>query len=173
MFKKDKFKTLVHYICDICDTSQLGSTKLNKILWYSDIEYYLLKGKSITNEKYIKREFGPVPSHILEIIDELKSEKKLAVKEPEYIPDNRKYISLQKPDLSIFTAEEIDIVVKNITEICKNHTARSISEKTHDRLWELALIGEEIPYFAIFASNLGEINEDDIEWVIKELEKTA
>ena len=75
--------------------------------------------------------------------------------------------------MTIFSAEEISIVAKNISVICKNHTARSISKKTHDRIWKLAQVGEEIPYYAVLASNLGEINEDDIGWALNELEQSA
>ena len=33
--------------------------------------------------------------------------------------------------------------------ICSRYTAKSISEKTHDIIWKLADIGEEIPYYAV------------------------
>jgi hypothetical protein len=60
-FNNKKFSNLVHYICYKCDDpSQLGATKLNKILWYCDMFSYRWNSESMTGENYIKRQFGPV-----------------------------------------------------------------------------------------------------------------
>lgn len=41
-YNAEKFKALVHYICwKVEDPRQLGATKLNKILWFSDVLTYL------------------------------------------------------------------------------------------------------------------------------------
>jgi hypothetical protein len=174
-FNAKKFSNLVHYICHQCDdVATLGATKLNKILWFSDIYAYLFLGKPSTGEKYIKRQFGPVPSHIVTTIDELVWDEKIFVRDVDYFGRNkREYISLKKPILSDLSPDEISIVNDLIGMIWDNHTAASISPRTHDRIWELAEIGEEIPYYTIFASELGEITEDDIEWANETLKKAA
>jgi len=49
-----KLKALIHYICYQChDPSVLGATKLNKILWYSDVIAFARAGASITGETYV------------------------------------------------------------------------------------------------------------------------
>jgi len=165
-FNSKKFSNLVHYICYKCDDpSQLGATKLNKILWYCDMFSYRWDSKPMTGENYIKRQFGPVPSHILTILDELVSDSKIIVREKDYFgKTKREFIALQKPNLSLFTSDEISMIDDILDIICTKHTAQSISDTTHDKIWELAEIGEEIPYCTIFASKLGEINEDDMKW---------
>lgn len=165
-FNHKKFSNLVHYVCYKCDDhSQLGATKLNKILWYCDIFSYRWGSVPMTGEKYIKRQFGPVPHHILTILDELVCEDKIIIREKDYFGRTKKeYIALKKPDLSLFTSNEISMVDDILDIICMKHTAQSISDTTHDKIWELAEIGEEIPYYTIFASRLGEVNEDDIKW---------
>ena len=50
-----------------------------------------------------------------------------------------------------------------------NHTATSISEETHDLIWSLAQMGEEIPYETVFASRTSEIDETDVAWIRDEL----
>ena len=40
----------------------------------------------------------------------------------------------------------------------------SISDKTHDIIWKLAEIGEEIPYEAMWASRLDAVTTDDVRW---------
>lgn len=143
----------------------LGATKLNKILWYADITSYLYLEKPIIGETYIKRQYGPVPIHAPKTIAELVNSQQIVVRPTEYFGyPKREYIALTKPDLTLFSADEISIVDELIDVVCREFTAKAISETTHDKIWQLAQIGEEIPYCAVFASRLGEIDETDIAW---------
>lgn len=170
-----KFKALVQYICYKChDPSVLGATKLNKILWYSDIIAFAKTGVSITTETYVKQQHGPVPKHILQVIGELEADKAVAVREVAYYDyAKREYIALREPDISMFKPEEISIVDSVIDVVCHKHTAASISTGSHDAIWKLAEIGEEIPLYTVFASELGEITEADVKWAKEVLSKTA
>jgi hypothetical protein len=170
-FDRNKFKNLVHYISHRCDNpDDLGSTKLNKILWYSDIEAYRFLGTAITGEVYKKHGFGPVPQHILSVLDELQDEGKIRVNDVIYYGrDKKEFVSLKKPDISMFSKKQKDIINKHIDHICRKHTATSISNKTHDRIWELATQGEEIPYEATLVAKAGRIKLSDIRWIKNKL----
>ena len=63
---REKFRSLVHYVCWRCadDPAKLGRVKLNKILWLTDFTSYYETGKPMTGARYVKRQFGPVPSAI-------------------------------------------------------------------------------------------------------------
>lgn len=74
-----KFVSLVHYVCYKADKNHFSTMKLNKILWLSDMFWFFQHGESITGEKYIKRQFGPVPAHIFNAIEKLKNENKLTM----------------------------------------------------------------------------------------------
>lgn len=162
---KDKFKKLVHYICYRAEPSTLGAVKLNKILWYSDVFSYLKTGTPMTGESYVKRQYGPVPATILSTIQELVEDGNLVVRECMHFGHlKREFVYLTEPDMVMFSGPEVDTVNRMIDVICNNHTAKSISDLTHDRIYELAEIGEEIPYYATLASGLGEINEVDVAW---------
>lgn len=164
-FDREKFKALVHYICyRSLDPSKLGSTKLNKILWFSDVMHFVRFGGPITGEKYVKQQFGPVPRHVCGVVDELEEEHKLVVREPEFDGDCRMLIASEEPDISGFTPEQISLVDRLVETVCNHHTAGSISNLTHDRIWELAEIGEEIPYEAVLAAELGEVTGADMRW---------
>lgn len=157
---------MVHYIINQCgDPEKLGATKLNKILWFLDSSYYYLHGKAVTEANYIKLQHGPVPENIMYVKEFLQEEKKIVIRKSEaayYIPEY--LISLQEPDLSLFNAEEISIADKFIYNICNNHTASSISELSHDEIWQLAEHGEPIPLFTVFAQRTGELTPTDVEW---------
>jgi hypothetical protein len=171
IFKADgnvKLEMLMHYIIWKCqDPTTLGATKLNKSLLYSDIFFYVEHGKSITDVVYIKRQFGPVPNpkDFLQARDKLEKEGKIAVTKNLYhgMPQYQ-FVALQRPDISMFTSDEISIVDIVVEEMCQKHTASSMSELSHDIIWEAAEIGEEIPLYTYFASRFGEINEEDIQW---------
>jgi hypothetical protein len=161
----EKFKSLVHYICWKCaDPTKLGAVKLNKVLWRTDFKAYLELGEPVTGATYVKRQFGPVPVSILSALRELQTEGNISIREVEYYDNPKKeFFALTRPDLSSFTADEVSLVDEAIEYVTEKHTARSISKESHDRIWELARIGEEIPYYTVF-SRASEITEDDIEW---------
>lgn len=167
----DKYKSAVHYIIDGCENPlTLGSVKLNKILFYSDGEIFLKEKKSITSDIYIKRQFGPVPKNIINILKELENEGKIAISKKKYDSYNHTvFFSLADVDLTCLNAQEVDVLNAYRETICNDYTAKKISEKTHNEIWEMADIGEEIPLYTIYAANLGEINETDIEYIEKSI----
>lgn len=176
MSGKARFKALVHYILEKCDDpKKLGATKLNKVLWYADTFAFRSTGQTISGEThYVKRQFGPVPKKILAAINDLKSEKKILVRETEYFgKPKREYISLESADTSKFTSEEIEIVDAVLGVICDHHTAASISDMSHDLIWEAAELGEEIPVYAVLAAQAGAPSKDDMKWADQLIKKHA
>jgi len=130
-FDRDKLMAMVHYIADAVPSARLGKVKLNKILWFSDREMYLQAGDTISGEVYLKFPYGPVPKHILGVIEDLENAGKLAVTKARIDKyEQYEYISLVDPDLSCFTAQEIDIIFRQITWISPL-TATDVSKISH------------------------------------------
>ena len=172
--RNDKFKALVHYVCDQCVgcPERLGATKLNKILWFSDVLAYVSLGEAITGEEYIKRQFGPVPRTILEALRELENEGQILIREmPSYYYSQRLFLSLTKADETVFSTDQLHVIDGIIDWIVYEHTASTISRLSHNDSWKAARIGEVIPHHAYFASFPREINEHDIAWAEKVLEE--
>src|SRR5258706_10305733 len=171
----DKFKALVHYICEKAeDPSVLGSVKLNKVLWYSDAVHYMVKGQSITGATYVKRQWGPVPTGKVKAIDQLIGEGKIARGHVDHFGHTKdEYIAIQEADKDIFSGEEIALVDQAFDHVCLKHTAKSIIEETHGTIWELAEMGEVLPYETVFAYHLGEVDENDLAWAMGKLPKAA
>ncbi len=169
-FEPEKFKALVHYVCFKCDRMDLGATKLNKTLWFSDVWFYLNHGRPITGETYVKQKFGPVSSRIEMVIDELRRNGLIEVRDAAYFGYPKKeYIALKRPDLSLFSAEEISVVDMMIDGVCRKNTARSISEISHNQAWKLAEMGEEIPYYTVFSAPQAGITKADLEWAYQSM----
>ena len=69
-----------------------------------------------------------------------------------------------KPDTSIFSDGELGTVDYWIDHIDREHTGRSISEKTHeDMAWQLAKNGEELPLYAVRLARIEEPSDSDVE----------
>ena len=165
LFNKAKFRALLHYICYRADVAKLGSTKLNKILWYADSLSYIHRGHSLTGEMYQKDRHGPIPHHYLPIMAELERCGDVVKGNSEYHGYNKTdYHCSTSPDMSCLEKDEIELVDALIGIICEKHTAVSISELTHDRIWELADVGEEIPYCATLAAVIEKPSEAARNW---------
>jgi hypothetical protein len=168
-----KLKTLVHYICTRCrrDPSQLGAVKLHKILWFADGQTYARLGSAILGEDYTREPHGPMSVHLESALKELEIEGHIVTRTVPYKgKQKREYFASGVPDISFLGEKEkriLDEVIRNITQ---DHSASSISEKTHDRLWEVAALGERIPYQQQLLVRFPPLTVEDQEWIKSELE---
>ena len=167
-----KFKALVMYICsrrsDAPET--LGAVKLNKILWLSDLSSFYERGVAITESRYNKREHGPVPARIGPTIRELESEGALVVRNADHFGRQKKvFVVRLYRDGNFLADEERSIVDRVIDHVCDEHTAKTVSEATHDHIWKAAEEGEELPLYTVFAKP-GRITDAERSWAQFKLE---
>lgn len=82
-FDRNRFKALFHYICWQCKSnpSTLGAVKINKALWVADFTSYYRSGEPLTGTRYVKRQYGSVPSAIVPVLQELEAEGKISSQE--------------------------------------------------------------------------------------------
>lgn len=167
MFDREKFKALIHYACaTVNDPTKLGAIKLNKILWFSDVFAFADLGRSVTGATYVKQKFGPVPRAMVPLLYELAREGKIRIDDVSYFGKTKKqYVPLLPADPSVFREQEKQVIDYVIRQITDHFTATEISNLTHEDIWKMAEIGEEIPLSAMLASDLGEVNDDDLDWV--------
>jgi hypothetical protein len=168
---REKFKALVHYVCWRYATApdKLGAVKLNKTLWRADFKSFYLTRHSITGARYIKRQYGPVPSGLKAVLQELVNEGVLTIgTTPYHGYDKHQFVAHSEPDLRLLTKQDIEIADEAMRFVCEEHTAKSISEESHDHIWRAAKDGEKIPYETVFAVP-GEITDDEREWARQEI----
>lgn len=162
---QDRLSSVTHYVIARCDPARLGATKLNKVLWFADVFYYRRHGRTITGaDNYMKQQFGPVQRNMLGVLNELKQEGKIAERPSETpVGFRREYIWLKEPDLTAFKADEIDMLNEVMDWICGSESARSISDKSHDVLWDETEIGSSMSVAAgaVFPA---EITAEAVEW---------
>ena len=169
----EKFKHAVHYIIwKAGNRPGFGATKLNKVLWFAEARVYVLKGHSITGAKYIRQEFGPVPNAMMAARKELQNSGIIEIWADRGVrPPQTRFRTKIGPDMSRFLPEELQALDFWIKEIDEEHTAASISEKSHDYAWEIASMGEELPLYAILADRLRHPKGDELDWARKEAER--
>ncbi len=167
MFKKEKFKALVHLVISlVADPSKLGAIKLNKIAWSVDGRAFKNYGKTLTGETYQKQDQGPVPRTMLPTLNSLVSEGKISVNDVQYYGKIKKqYESLKSPDEENFTSEDMKLIKSVVKEISENHTGQSVSITTHTVAWKIAKIGEIIPFSAYLVDDLQPLTKADINWI--------
>ena len=156
----------MHYVIWKCpDPAKLGATKLNKILWLADTRAYVLHKRPITGATYMREKYGPVAKAMMPAREALESEHRIRHwRAPLYNHVQDVFKAKMRPDLSQFDDRELHIIDQMISYVCEEHTAASISEETHDYVWEIAKMGEEIPYYAVFAARTREPTEEELEW---------
>ncbi len=137
------------YVADRCDGDfSFGATKLNKILFYSDIIAYIRLGRPITGVAYQRLAHGPAPRMLLpikrEMIDDGDAVERQKVV---YGKTQRRLVPLRESNLDLFTAHEIAIVGE-VIDALRNHNAVQVSELSHQFPgWDLADNQETIPYY--------------------------
>jgi hypothetical protein len=170
LFNADKFQRAIHYIVwKAGNRKGFGATKLNKVLWFSDARMYVLHHKSITGATYIREKHGPVPKQFIAARESLVKSGTIEVWKD---GQQTRFRAKSEPDMSSFESNEIKTLNQWIDTIDKDHTATSISDKTHDYGWEIAHEGEEIPLIAILAEkNIRQPNDDELTWALEKVKQ--
>ncbi len=141
----DKFREVILYISQRCETDpKFSITKLNKILFYSDFVSFGRTGKSITGQIYQKLSFGPCPRGMKPVSDAMQQSREMAiVSRPYFGRIQKKPIALRQPQLEV---------------------PSEISDASHGFIgWQIANIGETIPYGLAWVDEEPEFTEQEIE----------
>lgn len=68
-FEPSRLGAMVAYLVE--KGHDIYKTNLNKLLFYSDMTAYALRGQGVSGATYVNMPFGPVPEHIEAVIDAL------------------------------------------------------------------------------------------------------
>jgi putative zinc finger/helix-turn-helix YgiT family protein len=131
--------------------NRLFKTKLMKLLFYSDFVHFHEYTLSITGLKYLKNYYGPTPIKHELLLGEL-SDKYITYK-IDYVESPKECIEeyetikpLEKPNLSIFSKEEMNSINK-VLDTFKPFTSEKISEYSHqEKAWKTTKVKQLINY---------------------------
>lgn len=151
-FNVRKFKNLILYILEQCaGKPNVGETVLNKLLYFSDFNYYELYEEHLSGASYRKLQMGPVPRDITEILHEMETECQLKSFYTDYFGYRQKrYFPLIFADKSLFNGAELD-VVDRVIETLGGMSASEISRYSHgDMPWKASNERQVIDYELVF-----------------------
>ena len=137
---------VAHYVVARTKPSDLGITKLHKVLWYADLEHYRRHGRSLTTLNFYERmPQGPMSKAITKALSQLRARGDITIRPTKVIDYTRQEIIwLKEPDISSFSAEAIDILNRVIDVVCPQ-TASEASDSTHGPLWQELANGDIMP----------------------------
>ncbi len=166
---KDKLLAAVHYICSKMKKDELGNVKLHKILYLADMFRFLESGQPLTGVEYIKQKMGPTARHLAWALRELEKSNKISISEENFHGYMKKnYISISEFKSNVLENEELKVLDDSISFLA-GLSASEVSEISHNKAWELANMGEVIPYHSVYRLFATEIEPEDIRWAQQEI----
>ena len=128
-----RLKNLILYIIGRCGQKpNMGKILLNKLLYFSDFDYYEKHGESITNTIYRKLPMWPVPSDMDTILREMQEDGHIQMIEWEFFGYAQiKILQKTLPDMDIFRSSElaeVDRVVNRFSDM----TGKQVSDFSHN-----------------------------------------
>ena len=148
----EKFKNALLYITQkIGALPNVGQTVIYKILYFCDFDYYEKFEEQLIGATYIKNHFGPTPREFSAVVKEMIKEGKIEEVTTKFFDkDQKKYMPVVSPDLSVFTGRELQHIDEEIARL-GHKTAKELSDFSHkDVPWISTEIGKDIPYEAVF-----------------------
>ena len=158
-----RFRELMLYLAKRSQGDpRFGATKLNKQLLYCELRSIQKFGKPMTKERYQKLPKGPAPRSLPPVVQEMEDQKKCVVSTQQYYGYTQKrLVPLVEPDLTVFTAEEIDLVNSVLEELWEQDGTQ-VSDLSHKLIgWELAEMKEDIPLGTILVGEPRELGEEE------------
>ncbi|OHA14685.1 MAG: hypothetical protein A2909_03265 [Candidatus Tagabacteria bacterium RIFCSPLOWO2_01_FULL_39_11] len=119
VINKKKYQNVVLYLCQKLGGEIRGKKKLAKLLYFVDFDFYEKYQKAITGDTYKALPMGPFPTELEKITSDMAKKKLLVV---DAVPEREGYLStevyknISKPDLAIFTKEEIKMLDRIATK---------------------------------------------------------
>lgn len=162
----DHLAAVAHFVIDEAGT-ELGRTKLNKILWFADCASWRRHGRTITGlTEYVKLQYGPVPPRMDLALAKLVESG--AIRTDSYLVGTftrHGFISTRHTDASAnhLGPEDKDILREIITAV-RPLSAFDVSELSHDALWHETPHGGKI---SVEAASVKQVTPPDlrvIEW---------
>lgn len=155
-YNEAKLKEMILYIALVSeDDPHMGSTKLNKALFYADFLHYLETGNAISGAEYQRNKHGPTPRRLVPAQDALVKAGAAAYKKVahQWDAEQNRFVVLQRPNLSIFSAEEI-ATIDRVLRILRPLTGTEAENRSHEFIgWDIAAEGETIPYAVVAVPN--------------------
>ncbi|WOE75410.1 Panacea domain-containing protein [Alterisphingorhabdus coralli] len=146
-FDRNKMRAVILHVCHACSPDDLGAVKLHKVLYFLDMLSYAHHRQVVTGATYRKRPYGPASDQLLFQLREMERAGAIEINEVDYHGyQKREYRAKATEPEGVLSEMEVDLLDDIIDFVCRDNTAKSISEYSHKLPWQMADMGKEIPY---------------------------
>lgn len=152
-FESRKFKELMLYFSKrgLDEGLVIGSTKLNKLLFFTDFRAYAELGRPVTGATYQKLKWGPAARQLLPMRNELLKDDEVRFRGRSDDDLNDVLVPISAPDLGGLSDEERRIADEVFEEL-RPFNATATSDYSHYKSagWKVMRDGDDIPYESAF-----------------------
>jgi len=106
-------------------------TNLNKLLFYSDMTAYFLRGQAISGATYVNMPFGPVPDHVEAVIDMLVANGDISRRDVPEIGKNAVMFEVTGEGAASGLSEDDKSVLDGVLKTYGEMGAGELSELSH------------------------------------------
>jgi hypothetical protein len=164
-YDRDKLRAAILHVISSCEPGRLGAVKLHKVLYYSDMLLFAVSGKVITGAAYRKRPFGPTCDAALSILQDLAKSGEIEIKQVDYYGYLKKeFVAKREPDTNRLAESEKSVLNEILQFVCNSNSAKTISDLSHDMVWDMVEFGETIPYHNAIHLIPNETSLDALDW---------
>lgn len=155
-----KYKNIILFFVNKIQNGTLGKVKLMKLLYFLDFDFFEKYDKSVTGDKYLRFEYGPVPSMCEKILKRMMG-KEIGI-ERRKVKDGYNDQQLIKPlenfSVKDFTNEEL-LMMEEIADKWEKFSGTEMKNASHGEApWIATEQDKEIDYnLAYYRNKYGEM----------------
>lgn len=161
-----RIKELILFIAKRCaDDPYFGGVKLNKILFWADVQSFRERNQSVTQMRYRRLPHGPVPTALIPALKQLEEEGACHEEErPMGAKTQKRVIADRAPDLAGLDEADLLYVETAIRDLW-SHTAGSASAWSHEfPAYDLTPEGDYIPIKRMLLRKVRELTDAEQEF---------
>ena len=150
-----KLKAIIRYFCAYTDARFLGKVKLMKLFYFLDFLHVKKYGTPVTYDRYVNLEHGPIPSSILNLVNEAISDPDRSIlsdtircETPDHFNMNRivSTRTFSEQDEDYFSPSELE-VLRQVCQRFGDKNTKHIEDAAHNEApWKETRQLDEIPY---------------------------
>lgn len=162
----DKVKELILFVAQRSgEDPYFGGVKLNKILFWADVQAFRERNQSVTGMRYRRLLHGPAPTALIPALKQLEDEGACHEEQRRLGPLTQKRVVPDRdPDLSLLEDWERECLEAAIRDLW-SHTATSASDWSHEfPAYGLTREGAYIPMKRMLLRKVRDLTDEEVEF---------
>jgi len=150
----EKFKeTFLYILQQTYNKPHVTKIIIYRLFYFIDFDYYEKYKNKLIGATYIKNSFGPAPVEFNVIVNQMidiNEARKIESEGDKFEYIKTFYVPIRKPNLAVFTANEMEIINKVVNNLSKMNFERITKHAHSDAPWRLTKDGDVIDYNKVF-----------------------